>query len=64
MPIISLHRKELEPCYSCPHGCRIPHYIAGEFVGESVTCQCPEKDSAGRCQCDDAKRIIEKIGGA
>lgn len=51
MTILSLHREELEPCYSCQFGARVPHTINGEFIGETVTCLCPLKDDKGRCAC-------------
>ena len=42
---------DLEPCYSCPRGCRIWHDI-GEY--ETVICQCKNK-LAGYCDCDAVK---------
>lgn len=50
----SMNREELEPCYSCHYGVRIPHDIGGEFVGESVACHCPLKVN-GKCTCQDVK---------
>lgn len=56
----SLHRAELEPCYSCKNGCRIPHFIGSEFTGESVTCQCPNKNGGcDNCQSPGAVIVIK-----
>lgn len=38
---------DLEPCYSCPRGCRVYHDI-GEY--ETVVCQCPDVKN-GVCKC-------------
>lgn len=45
-------RQDLEPCYSCPRGCRVWHDI-GEY--ETVVCQCTEKVN-GRCNCEGARQ--------
>lgn len=46
---------DLEPCYSCPRGCRIWHDIGGY---ETVTCQCKNK-LAGYCdKCTDPGAVI------
>lgn len=56
----SMHRQELEPCYSCPHGARIAHDIGGVFVGESVACHCPEKIH-GQCTCSESSVDVVPI---
>lgn len=59
-------RHELEPCYSCPRGCRIWHDVTPNDGYETVVCQCPEKKN-GRCNCADAlegHQIADRIKGA
>lgn len=53
---------ELEPCYSCPHGCRIWHDDYNGEGHESVTCQCP-RAGVGCDECNDPGAILIKIEG-
>lgn len=55
--MVSLHRNELEPCYSCEHAARVPHFLGSEFIGESVVCQCPYlKNRRHLCGIEDDPR--------
>lgn len=53
---------ELEPCYSCPRGCRIWHDDYNGEGYESVVCQCPNA-GAGCDACNDPGAILIKIEG-
>lgn len=52
-----LTNNELEPCYSCPKGCRVFHDI-GEY--ETVVCQCDEKVN-GVCDCAEARADLQTL---
>lgn len=55
---------ELEPCYSCPRGCRVWLGVGVNGDGyESVVCQCPIA-GVGCDNCTDPGAILIRIGGA
>lgn len=58
----SVHREELEPCYSCENGRRIYKTLGTEYIGESVVCLCPLKKK-GNCACEDAQQIADRLTG-
>lgn len=49
--------KAVIPCEEC-------ETAVFDYDGTFLNCACPFRDERGRCQCDEAKKIMTKIGGA